>query len=81
MQLARDTACQRLRAAGERLPWGYHTPFSRSAVFLPETLKKLGETFDGAWVAIADKFSRQFPRSSAPEARDNNFGVCRGWGM
>jgi hypothetical protein len=31
-------------------------PFNRSAVFDPDTLKKLGETFDGTWAAVACNF-------------------------
>ena len=30
-----------------------HMPFSRSVVFDPHTLKKLQETFDRAWPAVA----------------------------
>jgi hypothetical protein len=35
----------------------HHTPFNRSAVFDPDTLKDLGETFDKAWAAIASNFT------------------------
>jgi hypothetical protein len=33
------------------------TPFSRSVVFGPDTLKELEETFDRAWTAVADNFA------------------------
>jgi hypothetical protein len=35
----------------------HHTPFGRSVTYDPDTLKKLGETFDRAWAAIAGKFT------------------------
>jgi hypothetical protein len=56
----------------------HHIPFGRSVTYDPETLKKLGETFDRAWAAIAGNFLRQLPRCSAFSARDNHFGVCCG---
>jgi hypothetical protein len=31
-------------------------PFNRSAVFDPDTLRKLGKTFDETWAAIACNF-------------------------
>ena len=34
----------------------HYTPFSRSIVCDPDTLKNLGETFDSAWAAIAGSF-------------------------
>jgi hypothetical protein len=40
--------------------WGsvmHHIPFGRSLTFDPDTLKKLGETFDKAWAAIAGNFT------------------------
>jgi hypothetical protein len=38
----------------------HHIPFGRSVTYDPETLKKLGETFDRAWAAIAGNFSGSF---------------------
>jgi hypothetical protein len=35
----------------------HYTPFNRSAVFDPDMLKELGETFDKAWAAIASNFT------------------------
>ena len=35
----------------------HHIPFGRSLTFDPDTLKKLGETFDRAWAAIAGNFA------------------------
>jgi hypothetical protein len=35
----------------------HHIPFGRSLTFDPDTLKKLGETFDKAWAAIAGNFT------------------------
>ena len=35
----------------------HHTPFGRSLTYDPDTLKKLGETFDTAWAAIAGNFA------------------------
>jgi hypothetical protein len=35
----------------------YLTPFGRSAVYDPATLKRIGETFDSAWASIACNFT------------------------
>jgi hypothetical protein len=35
----------------------HHIPFGRSLTFDPDTLKKLGETFDKPWAAIAGNFT------------------------
>ena len=35
----------------------HHIPFDRSVTYDPDTLKKLGETFDRAWAAIAGNFA------------------------
>ena len=35
----------------------HHTPFGHSATYDPDTLKKLGETFDRAWAAIDGNFT------------------------
>jgi len=35
----------------------HHTPFGHSITYEPDTLKKLGETFDKAWAAIDRNFT------------------------
>ena len=35
----------------------HHTSHGRSVTYDPDTLKKLGETFDRAWAAIAVNFT------------------------
>ena len=44
----------------KRWNWGsvmHHTPYGRSVTYDPDMLKKLGQTFDGAWAAIAGNFT------------------------
>jgi hypothetical protein len=35
-------------------------PFGRSAVYDPDTLKTIGESFDSAWASIAHNFKGRF---------------------
>ena len=65
----------------KRWNWGsvmHHTPYGRSVTYDPDTLKKLGETFDRAGPAIAGNFTGSSCDADAFAARDNHFRVCCG---